>query len=296
MSKVKKRISKGTKIAKKRRRSCTGVGFLPFKRYLLHGTRCMRMRANSVLRVLLVLVLSVIFTLLPFTLAHARRGCLSKGITSTGSDATTIRGCGYCGCSEASATIATHSAYAEYSGEGYFAGFCLNANDTGQGMFAGTGIGKEGNSLELVLTVADISKFSDFLISAKYQFLGEASSRPAMAVGIDAVSEIPEQMHSSFYIVASKCVRTVKLPLLASLGWGSGRFEDNFFGSLAFVLSRRWSFIVEYDGLGGNVGMSFATEVSLWKPLPLVVILGVHNAFASEEESTFGLGVGVRFP
>lgn len=254
------------------------------------------MRANSVLRVLVALVVSVIFTLLPFSLAHALRGCLSKGITSTGSEATTSIGCSRCGCSETAATIATHSAYAAYSGEGYFVGFCLNANDTGQGMFAGTGLGKKGNSLELVLTMADVSALSDFLISAKYQFLGETLSRPAIAVGIDAVNEIPDQMHSSSYIVASKCFRTVKLPLLASLGWGSGRFEDSFFGSLTLILSRRWNLIVEYDGLGGNVGMSFATEVWLGKPLPLVVILGVHNAFASDEESTFGLGAGIRFP
>lgn len=262
------------------------------------------MKTYFVLRVVLLFVLSVIFTLLPFTLVHAcscwcpsyPEGCLAKGITSTGSDATTVRGCGYCGCSEASATISTHSAYAEYSGEGYFAGFCLNANNTGQGIFAGTGLGKEGNSLELVLTVADVSEFSDFLISAKYQFLGETSSRPAMAVGIDAINEIPGQMHSSSYIVASKCLRTAKLPLLASLGWGSGRFGNNFFGSLTFILSRRWNFIVEYDGRGGNVGTSFATEISLWRPLPVVVILGVHNVFASDEESTFGVGVGIRFP
>jgi hypothetical protein len=143
--------------------------------------------------------------------------------------------------------------------------------------------------------MADVSEFSDFLISAKYQFLGETPSRPAMAVGIDAINEIPEQMQSSPYIVASKCLPIAKLPLLVSLGWGSGRFQDNFFGSLAFILSRRWNFIVEYDGLGGNVGISFADKIWLWKPLPVVIILGVHNAFASEEESTFGVGVGIRF-
>ena len=250
------------------------------------------MRANSVLRVVSVFVLSAIFTLLPFALVHARAD-LEMGITSTGSDATTSSGCGH---SEAAGTIAAHSAYAEYSGESYFAGFGLNTNNTGQGIFAGTGIGKRGSSLELVLTAADVTEFSDFLISAKYQFLSETASRPAMAVGIDAINEIPEQMHSSPYIVASKCFPIVKLPLLASLGWGSGRFRDNFFGSLAFVLGKRWNFIVEYDGVGGNVGMSFAAEVSLWKPLPVVAILGVQNAFASDEESLFSVGAGIRFP
>ncbi len=253
------------------------------------------MRANCVLRVVLVFVLSVIFTLLPFTLAHAYiEGCLAKGVTSTGSDATTSRGSG--GHSEAGGTIATHDAYAEYSEESYFAGFGINTNNTAQGIFAGTGIGKRGSSLELVVTMADVSEFSDFLFSAKYQFLGETLSRPAMAVGVDAINEIPGQMHSSPYIVASKFFPKVKLPVIASLGWGSGRFRDNFFGILAFVLSRHWNFIVEYDGAGGNVGISFGSEVSLWRPLPVVVILGVQNAFASEEESVFSIGGGIRFP
>lgn len=252
------------------------------------------MRANSIVRVVLVFVLAVIFTLLPFTVVHAyTEGCLAGGGTSTGSDATTSRGSG--DHSEAGGTIATHSAYAEYSEESYFAGFSLNTNNTGQGIFVGVGIGKRDSSLELVLTMADVSEFNDFLISAKYQFLGETLSRPAIAVGVDAINEIPGQMQTSPYIVASKFFPKVKLPLLVSLGWGSGRFRDNFFGSLAFVLRRHWNFIVEYDGAGGNVGISFGSEVSLWKSFPVVVTLGVQNAFASDEESTFSVGAGIRF-
>jgi len=105
--------------------------------------------------------------------------------------------------------------YAEYSEESYFAGFCFNTNDTGQGIFAGTGLGKRGNSLELVLTMADVSEFSDFLVSAKYQFLDETASRPAMAVGVDAINEVPEQMSSSPYVVASKFFPKLKLPVIA---------------------------------------------------------------------------------
>lgn len=246
---------------------------------------------------MLGLVLSVIFSLVPFTLAHAYvEGCLAKGVTSTGCDATTRTGCGECGHSEAAGTIATHSAYAEYSEESYFAGFSFNTNDTGQGIFAGTGLGRQGSSLELVLTMADVSKFSDFLISAKYQFLGETLTRPALAVGVDAINEIPEQMHTSPYIVGSKCFFPARLPLLASVGWGSGRFRDSLFGGLALVLGRGWNFIVEYDGAGGNVGTSFGGVLPLWRPLPVVVILGVQNAFASEEESAFSVGAGIRFP
>lgn len=259
------------------------------------------MRTNFVLAVLVLWVVLTILLFIPVGGIANEEGCLAKGclatgITSTGSGATTSRGSAGCGYSQAAGTIATHTAYAEHSKGSYFAGFSFNTNNTGQGIFAGTGLGKEGSSLELVLTMADVSEFSDFLISAKYQFLGETPSRPGLAVGIDAINEIPEQMQSSPYVVASKCLRRARLPLLVSLGWGSGRFQDRLFGSLAFILSRRWNFIVEYDGVGGNVGVSFATELLLWRPLPVVAILAVHNAFASDEESTFGVGAGIRFP
>jgi len=176
------------------------------------------MKANSVVTGVLVLLLSAAFTLLPFTLVHAySEGCLAGGVASTGSDATTSRGSG--GHSEAAGTIATHSAYAEYGEESHFVGFGFNIGGGGEGIFAGTGIGKRDSSLELVLTMADVSEFSDFLISAKYQFLGETFALPAMAVGVDAINEIPEQVHSSAYIVVSKAfLPTVKLPVLASLG------------------------------------------------------------------------------
>jgi len=238
----------------------------------------------------------MIFTVSPFSSACAYvEGCLAKGVTSTGSDATTRRGCGDCGYSEAAGIISTHSAYAEYSKESYFAGFSINTDNTAQGVFAGTGIGKRGNSLEITLTMADVSRLSDFLVSAKYQFLSETSSHPAMAVGIDAINEIPQQMPLSPYIVASKCFSKSTLPLLASLGWGSGRFANSFFGSLAVGLHRRCNFIVEYDGLGVNVGISFATEVPLVKSLPVVVALGMHNVLASKGKSTIGIGAGMRF-
>ena len=252
------------------------------------------MRVHLVSRAALALALAVIFTLVPFTLVHAHiEGCACLGMCCCGSDAGTCTGCG--GYSLAGGTIATHSGYGEYTGESHFAGFAFNANNTAQTIFAGTGLGRRGNSLELTLTMADVSEFSDFLVSAKYQFLRESPTRPAIAVGIDAINEIPGQMETSPYIVTSKYFPTGRLPVVASLGWGSGRFQDNFFGALAFILGRQWNFIVEYDGLGGNLGISFGSELSLWRPFPVVVTLAEQNAFASEEESVLSIGAGIRF-
>ena len=252
------------------------------------------MKTHSILRVVLAFALSVIFTLVSFTLVHAYiEPCLSRGITLTRSDVITTTGSG--GHSLAGGTISCHTAFTEYTEKSSFAGFGFNTDNTAQGIFVGTGLGKRGNSLELILTMADVSEFSDFLFSAAYQFLGETATRPAMAVGIDAINEIPDQMETSPYIVTSKYFPMRRLPVVASLGWGSGRFRDSFFGDLAFILGRQWSFIVEYDGLGGNVGLSFGTELPLWRPFPVVVILAVQNAFASEEESAVSIGAGIRF-
>jgi len=254
-------------------------------------------------KVIPVLVLLIVFTLLPLTLTYAQvrvEPCASTGVTPTGCDATTGRSSGAPlglpgGYSDAGSTLSIHSAYAEYSEESSYAGFTFNTNDTGQTIFVGTGIGKRGNSIEITLTMADVSKLSDFLISAKYQFLGETSSRPAMAVGVDAINEIAGQMERSPYIVASKSFPKAELPSVASLGWGSGRFRDSLFGGLAFILQKHWNFIVEYDGLGGNIGTSFATKMSLGRPFPVVITLTVNNAFASEEESVFGIAAGITF-
>ena len=252
------------------------------------------MRTHSLLRTLLVLALAVMFTLLPHAMVHAHvEGCACLGINCCGSDAITCRSCR---CySWAGGTISCHAAYAQYAGESSFAGFSYNTDNTAQTIFAGTGLGKRGSSVEFVLTVADVSKLSDILISAKYQFLRETPTRPAMAVGMDAINEIPAQMPRSPYIVASKYFPRERLPLVASLGWGSGRFQDSFFGDLTFILGRNWNFIVEYDGLGGNLGISFGSELSLWRPFGVVGILGFQNAFASDEKSAFSLGAGIQF-
>lgn len=251
------------------------------------------MKAYFVLRVVLMFVLLVIFTLWPLTVVHAHvEGCACLGLCCCGSDAATCKGCG--GHSLAGGTIATHSTYGQYSGASHFVGFGFNTDNTAQTVFGGTGFGKRGNSLELTVTMTDISEFNDFLFSAKYQFLRETATRPAIALGVDAINEIPGQMPTSFYIVASKYVPLRRLPVVASLGWGSGRFQDNLFGALAFILGRQWNFIVEYDGLGGNAGVSFGTEISLWRPFPVVFLLGLQNAFASEEESVVTLGAGIE--
>lgn len=224
---------------------------------------------------------------------------VATGVVATGADGITGRSSG--DNAEVGGTLAIHSAYAEYSEESYFVGFSLvedqtapGGEKTDMGMFGGLGVGRKGNSLELTLTVADVSDFKDFLFSAKYQFLEETPTRPAMAVGVEGINEIPEQLERSPYIVASKFFFNPRVPLILSLGWGSGRFNDSFFGALALILSPSWSLIVEYDGLGGNVGTSFLLPLPGIQS-PCVLTLGIQDAFWSDYDSTFTLAGGIRF-
>lgn len=258
------------------------------------------MRIDSFVKVSLVLMLSAGFVLFPLARACSQmENHVSTGVISTGSSGTTGRGSG--NYSDAGGTLAIHSAYAEYTEKSFFAGFSLVTEQTAPGggeggdagVFAGGGFGRKGSSLEITLTVADVSNFKDFLISGKYQFMAETPTRPAMAIGVEGIKEIPGQLERSPYIVGSKFFPKLKLPVIASLGWGSGRFNNSIFGGLAFVITRSWTFIAEYDGLGANVGTSFA--VKIFKDRPVTFTLGVQDAFASEYDSTFTFGAGIRF-
>lgn len=259
------------------------------------------MKVNFFTKLFVVLVLSAGLVAFSLAIAYAQaRDHVATGVLTTGSGGITGRGSG--DYALAGGTLAIHSAYAEYEEESVFAGFSLVTKQTapgggvGQdaGIFVGGGIGKKGHSLELTLTIADVSQFQDFLISAKYQFLSETSSRPAMAIGVEAINEIPTQLERSPYIVASKSFLGPRIPIVASLGWGAGRFGNNFFGALTFIITRSWTLIAEYDGLGGNIGTSFVVKMAKGQS-PIVVTAGIQDIFLSEYESTLTLGAGIKF-
>jgi len=243
-----------------------------------------------------VLIMSLIFTLLLFSLVYANgEGCAAGGNANTGGESA---GGGDSGDhSNTALVVSTHTGWSDYSEESFFMGLSYNFNGGGEAVFMGAGLGKRGYGTELTLTIADVSKFSDLLFSIKHQLCSETSTRPAVALGVDAINEIPEQMERSIYLVGSKYFTRSKLPMVVSLGWGTGRFNDNVFGSVALIWRRNWSFIGEYDGRAVNVGVSLGTKIAQEKreALPVVLTLAVHNVFGSAGESVFGVGAGLRF-
>ena len=244
--------------------------------------------------------LIMVFFLFSFTIAQAdMQNHAGTGGLSTGSSCITGRGSG--NNSDAGGTISTPSGYADYTGESFFTGFSLVTEQTAPGgegldgvLFAGGGIGEKGNSLEVTLTMADVSNVKDFFVSAKYQFMADSPSQPALSVGVEAINEVPGQLERSPFIVASKFFDYPRLPIVASLGWGAGRFGENFFGAIALIVTKQWNLIVEYDGMGGNLGTSFALRLFEGRR-PIVVTVGAQDVFASEHESTFTIATGITF-
>lgn len=253
------------------------------------------MKVTTFLRVSVITGLTIIVLVIVSLTASAQyTGHLSTGVSSTGSEGTTGTSSG--GESDAAGNISTPSGFTETGEDSIFAGFSVVANQTAPGgsgadggLFVGAGFGKPGKSFELTFTIADVSEFSDLVVSGRLGFQKESGSIPAIALGVEGLFEVPGQLEHSPYIVASKTFPQAKIPFIASLGWGGGRFEDNFFGALAIVLKREMNFIVEYDGAGGNLGLSYALKKNL------VLTLAWQDAFASEQESTLALGGAITF-
>lgn len=221
---------------------------------------------------------------------------LSTGVSSTGSEGTTRSSSG--GLSEAAANLSTPSAFTETGEDSIFGGFSLVTNQTAPGgegadgaVFMGAGFGKPGLSVELTLSASDVSEIDDYILSYRFNFIKESSSFPALAFGIEGLKEIPGQLEYSPYFVVSKTFPESQVPFIASLGWGMGRFGENLFGAVAVVINRQCNLIVEYDGLGGNTGVSYAFK---GEP-PVVLTLGLQDVFASEQESTLALAGGICF-
>ena len=253
------------------------------------------MKVTTFSRVSVITSLTVIVLIVVSLTASAQyTSHLATGVSSTGSEGTTGTSSG--GESDAAGNISTPSGFTETGEDSIFAGFGVVANQTAPGgagadggLFVGAGFGKPGKSFELTFTIADISGLDDLVISGRLGFQKESGSIPAIALGVEALFEVPGQLEPSPYIVASKTFPQGKLPFIASLGWGGGRFEDNFFGALAIVLKREMNFIVEYDGAGGNLGISYAPKKNL------VFTFALQDAFASEQDSTLALGGAITF-
>lgn len=98
------------------------------------------------------------------------------------------------------------------------------------------------------------------LINAKYRFTRDTLTTPAIAVG---VQDLADSIDQSVYLAVSKGFGTVALGgrkglgLRATAGFGTGFFDDTFFGSAELFFTDRLTLMGEYDGRDLNFGASF---------------------------------------
>jgi hypothetical protein len=207
--------------------------------------------------------------------------------------------------------ISTHNAFSAYSGI-YFIGFSgiRQKTRTEAGIVTGTdgaavigiGFGRPSRALEVSVTMADISEHNDFFPNLKIHFKNETKTSPAWAVGMEDVTDriSKAQAERSAYITATKSFwsrnqvergKMLFARTVVSLGWGTGRFDNNPFGSVSTSLTDRAKGILEYDGRGVNAGLSIAPMRSY----PGLVFLVAGQDLNHSDIRTVSAAAGVTF-
>ena len=118
----------------------------------------------------------------------------------------------------------------------------------------GIGLGKPGRGIYVAEAFVE-KHLSVNAYHLQWQVVDETEDTPAVAVGVFDIFDQRQEMTGiphgarSFYAVASRKVTGGDKPLYASLGIGSGRFNDRPFGGVSWYPARNVNLGVEYDGL-----------------------------------------------
>ena len=141
---------------------------------------------------------------------------------------------------------------------------------TGQAWIA-LGLGAPGRGL-FVCEMPTAIKWEP-MQNVQQQFMPEGDRQPAMAFGIQDIFEnrdrylnAPAELHDtrSPYFVATKQFGDEQ-PVHLTLGWGTGRFNDSFFGGVSWRMHENFTLMAEYDGFNPNAGVAFDLSGPLWK-------------------------------
>lgn len=134
---------------------------------------------------------------------------------------------------------------------------------TGQGWIA-LGIGESGRGLFVCEMPTAVTW--EPIQNLQQQFMAEGAHQPAVAFGIvdifenrDRYLNAPDRLHDtrSPYVVATKQFGDENAPVHVSLGWGTGRFNDSFFGGVSWRMHEEFTVMAEYDGFNPNAGVAF---------------------------------------
>ena len=142
---------------------------------------------------------------------------------------------------------------------------------TGQAWIA-LGLGAPGRGL-FICEMPTAIKWEP-MQNIQQQFMAEGPRQPAIAFGIQDIFEnrdrylnAPDHVHDtrSPYVVATKRFGQEANPFHVTLGWGSGRFNNSFFGGVSWRMHEHFTLMAEYDGFNPNAGVAFDLSGPLWK-------------------------------
>jgi hypothetical protein len=132
----------------------------------------------------------------------------------------------------------------------------------GQENFIGGGaIGGFGDRFEVGLGIIDFDGGdTEFAFNAKYQFLTETDSRPAIAAGvIDLFDQF--DVDPSWYVVASKYFTRSEIEqrfaLKGHVGFGGGVYDEEIFAGGEFFFNQNLSAVAEFVNSDFNVGVRY---------------------------------------
>ncbi|MDH7603071.1 MAG: YjbH domain-containing protein [Armatimonadota bacterium] len=150
-----------------------------------------------------------------------------------------------------------------------------SALSNGTGLF-GAGFGASPRVYFSAMMVSSLILRESKALSFQVQVCEEASSRPAIAFGVQDVLNKEESTGEAraLYAVATKSYRIGERPLYLTLGYGSGRFLNRPFVGTSMPLNDRFNVFLEYDGFQ-------LSEALAWRPEgrfgALTILAGYNN-------------------
>ena len=160
----------------------------------------------------------------------------------------------------------------------------------GTGVF-GAGFGGFPRVYFSAMQVSSLIFADSKALSAQFQVAEESEKRPALAFGSQDLlnKEKGTGASKAWYAVATKSFALSDRNLHVTLGYGSGRFLDRFFGGVSVPMGDKLNAAIEYDGFQMNEGIA-------WRPGGRFGSITILAAYNSRCGLLFGAGVAGRVP
>jgi hypothetical protein len=152
-----------------------------------------------------------------------------------------------------------------YSGQSIKGKFYVGLSGTGidDTGTAAVGLGSKGHGICLIWTGVD--QMPGKVLSAQAQLISEAHKRLAVSVGVldimdqrDPMRDAPPRVKGerSLYLAATKRLGGPHNPVHATVGFGTGRFNESPFFGVCYDIRPRIKLMGEYDGYKWNAAVA----------------------------------------